>query len=196
MEVLNEPHVHHTDIQLVRNHVQGGQVWVDVFNADDSLHLERNPGRLTIADNRVETHERDHADMEFCVIRFSPSYNEWTGIHVESAKEVATRITGNTLAYVPLPASSSPAQTVRGLVETAQRTCSLWSPDERVPAAVRLGDLSDADVLVQGNQATGFQVGVLAASMDDKVHWRVLGNDFGTAKVLQYDDTVENRPGT
>jgi hypothetical protein len=168
---------------------------VDVFNADDRNHDTRNPGTLTIEGNTVQRQQHEgEGSGDYCLFRFGELYNGKAGIHVMLAKEVQTRILGNTLSFVPLPASDDPVSLVKGAVHEVQQSCSFW-PEERT-TAIRLQDVNDANILVEGNRATGFAVGVGATFMDGKTAWRVVGNDFGKAQAIAYDDTVANKPQT
>ena len=197
LEVLDEPHQHHTDIVLARNTVKGGQIWVDVFNAEDPNHDRRNPGTLTIEGNTVELHERepDAGTADLCLVTFGDVHNPFVGLHVDFAKEMEARIVGNTFSYVPLPTSLDPVRTVGGLVEEVYQVACPWSYEPTL-TAIRLEDLDDSKILIQGNRATGFAVGVGAAYMDNDVAWRVVGNDFGKARAILYDDTVQSEPQT
>jgi hypothetical protein len=197
MDVLNDPHVHYTDIVLARNTVVGGKIWVDVFNADDINHKQRNPGTLTVADNVVELHERPPNRTACGILGFGPNFDPWSAIHVAMAKQVETRITGNQVTFVRQP--EPPLTSVEGLkaeAEEAARECGLWPDDTRV-SAIRLDQVRDARVVITGNQAQDVAIGVRATRMDDATTWRVVGNDFGkAAEPILYDKTVANPPET
>jgi hypothetical protein len=197
LDVLDEPHRHHTAVVLARNTVRGGQIWVDVFNAEDPKHDRRNPGTLTIADNTVEVHERepDAGTADLCLVTFGDVHNPFVGLHVYLAQELEARIVGNTISYVPLPASADPVRTAGGLAEDAYEVACPWSYEPTL-TAIRLEQLDDSHVLIQGNRARGFAVGVVAAFLDNDVAWRVVGNDFGKARAILYDDTVQSEPQT
>lgn len=188
-EMLNEDHRHRTDVEIARNAVEGGQIWVDIFNADDENHQERNDGWLRILDNQVTVKERKDDSLLGSAMPFS-SGTAWfltSAIHVEQAKEVETQIAGNRLAYVPLPEDQQSGPL--GLPVPA------LGRGEAKPAAIEVGGVRDADLRIAGNTASGFYYGVSAAQMDEDTQWAVLDNVFdGAAYDVYYDDSVENKP--
>jgi hypothetical protein len=185
-EMLDETHVHRTDIEIARNVVEGAQIWVDVFNADDENHEKRNDGWLRITDNQVTLKERKDEGLFGLQLLGDAGWPLHEAIHVEAAKEVETTITGNVLAFVALPAE--------------QRSGPLGLPillqEEIQPAAIRVEGVRDAALLIEGNRASGFYYGVAAAQMDEDTTWEVAGNLFdGARHPVYYDDSVENAPG-
>lgn len=192
-DMLDEAHVHHTDVLIARNAIDGGQIWVDVFNADDKNHDRRNPGWLAVVDNVVTLKEREDKGLlglgvpvPFLTAR---PYMAHAAILVQATKEFEATITGNLLTFVPAEQASSD-----------DPLGSLGVPDffgqePEPPTAISLDGASDANVTVAGNQASGFEYGVRARDLDDKVHWSVVDNDFGDARHdVYYDDSVANRP--
>ncbi|HUR26133.1 MAG TPA: hypothetical protein VM327_09000 [Candidatus Thermoplasmatota archaeon] len=188
-DALREKHVHHTDIVLARNTIDGGHLWVDVFNADDVNHKARNPGTLTIEGNAVTTREPAPDDAP-CSALFGHWYDSRTTMHIHTIKEVETIVRGNTLTYIARP---SPSDTLGSLQQVA-RDCVLWSHREDA-AAIRLEGVRDASILVEGNVAEGTVVGIDARDMDRGTTWRVVGNQF-PGKAIRADDTVANPPET
>src|SRR5688572_23803615 len=57
-DMLEGDHFHRTDVEIARNVIEGAQIWVDVFNADDEYHNERNDGSLRLLANEVILKER------------------------------------------------------------------------------------------------------------------------------------------
>jgi hypothetical protein len=185
---LNEMHVHHTDIVLSRNTIEGGQLWVDVFNADDRNHKGRNPGTLTIEGNTIKTRELDPRD-EPCVRAFGGLHDTRTTLHINTAKEVDLAVRGNVLTYVPLARGSGALD----LAEEAVETCLLWRHQEPT-AAIRVEGVRDSSLLFEGNVARGVQVGIHARELDSRTAWRVVGNDFTGEPILR--ESVANDPET
>jgi hypothetical protein len=184
---LDDPHVHHTDILLARNTIDGGQLWVDVFNADDKKHPSRNPGTLTIAGNKVTTREPAPEDWP-CSSAFGDQYDLRTTMHVHTVKEATTVIRDNVLTYVPHKAETD----LLGVAKKAVRDCALWGY-EVDSAAIRLQGFRDATILVQGNTATGAKIGVDAAEFDEDTTWRVVDNRF-SGYAVHTADSVANEP--
>ena len=183
---LEKPHQHHTLVDISRNTLEGAGIWVDIFNADDELHTQRNPGWFTIADNTVSLTER-HAGLlgdQF----FGPRYEPNTAIWVWESKEAQFTVTGNTLAFKAGASSDplAPLDPVTGIFR--------FGADE-TPMGISIDGARDGTYTVSGNHATGFQYGVKGTQMDGKALWAVFGNDLsGTATPLYYDDTVANKP--
>ncbi|MHB1260587.1 MAG: hypothetical protein ACYC2H_02600 [Thermoplasmatota archaeon] len=186
---LRDPHVHHTDIVLARNTIEGGHLWVDVFNADDTNHKARNPGTLTIEGNTITTREPAPKDAP-CYDAFGPRFDGRSTMDIQTIKEVETIVRDNVLTYIAQPRQTD----LVGLVKETVRDCVLWSSEE-VPAAIRLTGVRDADLLIEGNVARGTAVGIDARDMDGKTHWRVVDNDF-PGQAIQRDESVANEPQT
>ena len=190
-EMLEEDHVHHTDVLIARNTIEGGQIWIDVFNADDRLHQERNPGWLSILDNTVTMKERKAEDILGLGVPFvftpAAPYVPNVAILVVASKELEATIAGNRLAFVPLPEETKgPLDDLLG---------DFISEETPEPIAIELSGVRDANLLIADNQATGFHYGVLARDMDEKVTWTLEGNAFeGAAYEAYYDDSVANKP--
>ncbi len=166
-ETLELDHVHRTRVELVGNTVEGAGLWIDVFNADDERHPERNDGWLTIEDNTVVLHERDPGPLGIY-----DRYEATTGILVQTSKELELRVAGNDL------------RVARG---ADSGYLDVLSP-EPVFRALRLDRITDGTVSVVGNTADGFDVGV-AAGRFDAVSWRLAGNDFGGAQEFEAADS-------
>ena len=192
-EMLNEDHVHHTDVLIARNTIDGGQIWIDIFNADDQNHKARNPGWLSVVDNVVVLKERQDKGLLGLGVGVpfvtAQPYVAHAAILVQATKEFEATIAGNLLTF--LPADDQPSKgplADLGLPD-------FMGPQQEEPAAIRIEGVSDANLTVADNQASGFYYGVQARDMDAKVAWSVLGNDFGDAKHdVYYDDSVANKP--
>jgi hypothetical protein len=183
---LDDPHQHHTVVDISRNLVQGAGLWVDIFNADDELHAKRDPGWLTLADNTIEVQQRDPGALGLVPVNLGqPAYQPLVGLWVMTAKEVQLTITGNTLRFTARP--DSPTSTLANL-EVLPR-------GEAKPTAILLAGVRDSNVTVAGNHGEGFALGIVARGLDKKVQWAVYGDDFpGAAQALYYDDSVVNHP--
>jgi hypothetical protein len=186
-KALDEPHVHHTDILLARNTINGGQLWVDLFNADDDKHKARNPGTLTIEGNQVTTREPAPDDWP-CSSAFGDQYDLRTTMHVHTVKEAQTTIRGNVLTFIPHKEETI----LLGVVNKAVRDCALWGY-EVDSAAIRLEGFRDSTILIEGNTATGTRLGVHAAQFDEATTWRVVGNQF-SGHAIHAEETVANGP--
>jgi hypothetical protein len=192
-DMLDESHVHHTDVLIARNHIEGAQIWVDVFNADDENHAERNPGWLSVVDNVVTMREREGKGLlglgvPLAFLTVEP-YVPHVAILVQATKEFEATISGNILTFVPASqqASDDPLAPL-GLPRFGQR-------QQEEPAAILLEGVSDASLVLENNQASGFYYGVRARDMDEQVVWSLAGNDFGDAQHdVYYDDSVANKP--
>lgn len=194
-EMLEEDHVHHTDVLIARNTIDGGQVWVDVFNADDDHHKARNPGTLSILDNQVTMRQRADEDtlglgvpLPFLTTR---AYVPDVAILVQATKELNATIAGNRLTFVPLE-----QQEAKGpLSPLGDLVGQFFGPQREEPAAILIEGARDAAISIDNNQASGFVYGVRARDMDSKVDWSLSGNSFEGAQYdVYYDDSVENKP--
>ncbi|HLF16716.1 MAG TPA: hypothetical protein VI796_04710 [Candidatus Thermoplasmatota archaeon] len=189
LEVLTGAHVHHVLVEISRNTVEGAGIWIDIFGADDEYHLERNLGTLTLADNQVTVKERDDSGLLGETPLFWANYRPNAGICLWAGKEAQVEIRGNTLAFVAAPERDDPTDVLGGLAPF------LFYP-EIEPAAIVLDYVRDANITIADNTAGGFQYGVYAQQMDEKVFWSVEGNDFGAIpNPVWYDESVANRPG-
>ncbi|MEK6976433.1 MAG: hypothetical protein AABY18_08850 [Candidatus Thermoplasmatota archaeon] len=192
-EMLEESHIHHTDVMIARNVIDGGQVWVDVFNADDENHEERNPGWLSVIDNAITMKEREDKGILGLGIPMpfvtTEPYVPNVAILVQATKEFEATIAGNTMTFVPL-ASQQTQDPLAPLGLTG-----FFGPPKEEPTAILLEGVKDANITLENNQASGFYYGVRARDMDDKVFWSLAGNAFGDAQHdVYYDDTVANKP--
>jgi hypothetical protein len=116
-------------------------------------------------------------------------YVAHVAILVQATKEFEATITGNVLTFVPLAdqQQEDPLSQL-GLPD-------FMGPQQEEPAAISLEGVSDANVTIANNQASGFYYGVRARDMDDKVFWSLAGNAFdGAQHDVYYDDSVANKP--
>jgi hypothetical protein len=185
-EMLRGDHRHRTDVEIARNHIEGGQIWVDVFNADDEFHKERNDGWLRIVDNQVTAKERKDESIFGLTLIGTAAWPVHEGIRIDAGKEVEALIAGNTLTFVPVPQDQKngplgiPIPFLTYQVESA---------------GIRLSGMRDADFLLQGNTVSGFYYGIAAWQMDEKTVWSLAGNVVQGAQYdVYYDDSVENKP--
>jgi hypothetical protein len=187
-ETLEDPHRHYTHVTLARNTIEGGQLWVDVFNADDELHYDVNPGWLDIVDNTVSFRERV-ADGPLGLPFFGAGAGYDAAIRIVATKEVEMTVTGNTVEF--LPAASDGDDGPLGGID-------LWPFDdgqETLYKAIYVADVRDAVITLAKNTMAGFYYGIYADRMDEGVTWTVDGNDFGSAQyAVFYDESVANAP--
>lgn len=184
-EMLEKPHVHFTDVLIARNELEGAGILVDVFNADDKLHKEFNPGFMTIADNKIHIKERDR-DVLGTFVFFGPAYTPNTGIRVWESKEMVMRITGNEIAFE----ASKNADPLAPLSDLFFG----WGHDQ-TPRGIALEFVRNGTVTVAGNKVTGFDLGVAAQYLEEDAFWAVYGNTLsGNSRDVYYDDSVANKP--
>ncbi len=171
-ETLELDHFHRTDVVIAGNTVDGAGIWVDVFNADDSHHDERNDGWLWLLDNNVILRERDSGLLGTS----TPKYQPGLGYRIDTGKEVNMTIRGNAASYVPLQQGST--LPIGGSMETV---------------AYKVNVLKDAHFLFHHNAADGFEVGIQASRFTD-VWFEMMGNDFGNAeRPTDFDNSVKTR---
>jgi hypothetical protein len=183
-KTLSDPHQHHTKVEVRRNEVVGAGIWVDVFNADDKLHTQRNPGWLWITDNTVSLQQRHDGllGLQF----FGLPYDANTGIAIDTVKELQVDVRGNTLSWQATSSTDPTADLLGGLFQ-----------QKPTPAGIRIRGASDGSLVVADNRGTGFAQGVAAFDLDKTVAWAVAGNDFpGAAHAVYYDESVANQPTT
>lgn len=178
-EALEMDHKHQTDIAIIGNEVQGAQIWVDIFNADDRNHYTRNPGTLTIDDNIVHLKERSQDG-----ILGTPFFTIGTmldsGIYVNTAKEVELSLQRNIITFEASEESND---------------LDLLFGQELVTSGIYIDRLKDSNVTIIDNQIDGYGYGVHARDFAADTVWYVAGNNFGDAQYgLYYDDSVESRP--
>lgn len=194
-EMLEEDHVHHSDVLIARNTIEGGQVWVDVFNADDQLHTQRNPGTLSLLDNTVTMKQRPDEDVLGLGIPLpfmtAQPYVPDVAILVQATKELQATIAGNRLTFVPLEQQQRDGP----LTPVGDLMGQFFGPAREEPAAILIEAVRDAQITIDNNQAAGFVYGVRARDMDEKVDWSLSGNAFDGAQYdVYYDDSVANKP--
>jgi hypothetical protein len=166
---LNAPHVHHTRVLMTDNHLHGGGIMVDVFNAKDTLHTSIEPGEMFIERNEIAL---DHGPF----YPFEARY----GIEVRQARGLALSIADN---QVSAPPPSLPTQSmIRGL--------------ETSGAGVSLNGLDEAQVSIAGLRVTNRFYGVQAFSLSDTVTWSITGLvTEGVEEPVYYDgNSVSNEP--
>lgn len=182
-ETLEYDHKHYTHIVIARNEVDKGQIWVDVFNADDENHPEKNPGWLEIVDNTIRFNERT-ADGPLGLPFFGPGGDWNSALHVNTAKEVALTIAGNHIELLP--------------AEGDDDGVDLWIFDDGYQSelkAIYLRTIADSTVTLADNTFSGFYYGVYAERFDEAVEWTVDGNEYGDAQYpVYYDESVANEP--
>ncbi len=182
-QTLNDEHRHWTHVIIDGNEIIGGQLWVDVFNADDRNHYAENPGWLELTNNEVEFHAKDTSG-DYGLPFFGPGTNWFSAIHVNTAKEVDLKVIGNTVKFVA--------------AESNDDEPDLWMFDDgyvQHHAGIRLDGIKSANIQVAENSIHGFYYGIQAEDMESTVVWSVQGNDFGDAQyAVYYDESVETAP--
>jgi hypothetical protein len=183
---LEEPHQHHTMVEIASNQVEGAGIWVDILNADASTHKMWNPAWMTISDNQITMKQRDSNGLlgtQFFGTRFEAN----TGINVWAAKEAWITIQANKLTFTA-SGTNDALKPVKDLTP--------WFFTDDTPVAISLQAIHDANVTVQGNQATGFQFGLKASNLM-AMDWFVAANDFASLpQQVYWDDTVTVKPVT
>lgn len=189
-EMLEEEHTHHTDVLIARNTIEGAQIWIDVFNADNDRHDTRNPGWLTVTENTIIMKERKSDEvLGFTVpFFFSPTlpYVPNVGILVQATKEFEGTFSGNRLSFVPLPQDQE---------DPLADLLPFLQVEQEKPAAIWIEGVRDANLTLEGNVADGFYYGVYARDMDEDAYWFLASNEFqGAQYEAYYDDSVANKP--
>lgn len=185
-EMLDEPHRHYTHIVIARNEVTDAGIWVDVFNADDDRHYDRNPGTLEVVDNVIDYKPMDREHMLGIFYFGGGGPFEPTGLMVQTAKEVQLVVTGNRLSFTPNEEQEDP---------TNPDLLAAFGGEEPDPAAIRLGGIKDSRLTLQDNVFDGFYYGIYARQFDSDVAWNVSDNQYGDAQYpVWYDDSVESQP--
>lgn len=190
-EMLDMNHTHRVDVLIARNTIEGAQIWVDIFGADDENHEARNDGWLRIVDNTVTLKERENKGLLGSQFFFfgSQPYVEYAAILVQAAKEVEATISGNILTYVPL--GQQPSDPLSGVPLMGQ----WFGGQEQIPAGVRIEAVRDANILVEKNTIKDFEYGIQARDMDDMTWWTVASNTVqGASYDVYYDESVANKP--
>ncbi|MGB1586454.1 MAG: hypothetical protein ACPHID_05355 [Thermoplasmatota archaeon] len=168
-ETLDLDHVHRTQIDILRNTIKGSGIWVDIFNADDQKHKERNDGWLHIQDNTIELQHRDTGPFGL----MGANYDWHIGLQLDVVKEAEILVHGNTFRFES---------------GTASGPAAMFTPAPDA-IAIEVRTLKDSWLSIQDNQATGFDVGVHGLRWSD-VDWTWSSNDWGLATELRADDSV------
>lgn len=170
-ETLTENHLHHVDVAIRQNVIEGGQIWIDVFSAKDKLHDRVNEGWLAIEGNIVELHERDSLDL--MIIQFGDNINMDAAIDLSKVREVQASVSGNILRYVALEESET--DVVSSIVGVSRPIAAI---------DLRTADLMSLDI--RDNVAEGFDIGFRAGAFDDSTtKWTLDNNDWGSATEQQ-----------
>ena len=180
VDELDLDHFHRTHIVIARNVIDGGQLWVDVFNADDDHHEARNDGTLELVGNTVILKQRVR-DGPAGVPIFGPHWRADSALRVIVAKEVELLIADTTIRF-------EPAQRQAGAL-------AFLGEPEAEPAAIDLDGFRRANVTIRNVTTEGFVYGVKAHEFDTDTNWRLADVDFGGARYdVWYDESVENPP--
>ncbi|MFA5945278.1 MAG: hypothetical protein WC876_12550, partial [Candidatus Thermoplasmatota archaeon] len=186
-EDLDLDHTHRTLVDIARNTVEGGQIWVDVFNADDENHKGRNDGWLNLVDNQVTVKERKDESLLGLQFLSTAPWPVYEGISIVASKEVETLVSGNIVSYVPLPEGQSSGPMGLPIPTVFEQ--------EVVTTGIHIRDVRDATIRIVDNKASGFQYGIAAYEMDEDTEWAVIGNTIeGAEQDVYYDDSVANKP--
>ena len=66
---------------------------------------------------------------------------------------------------------------------------------DAIVTGIRLYDIRDADIRIEGNAISGFQYGIAAYQLDEDTEWAVVGNTIeGAQEDVYYDESVANKP--
>lgn len=170
-EELNKPHIHHTQVVLSNNNLQGAGLWVDIFNATDPNHLATTHGTVDIINNTIDLRREGGAGW----------FGQPFGIHVATAKDVQVTISGNSV--VGPDAKTGPLAFLEDMFDGD-------------PVGIDLVDMDKAEVYIYKNTLSRLLVGVSAARFTDTVHWYIKGlkTDGVTTKVRYNENDVPNGP--
>lgn len=186
-EMLEEPHRHWTHIEIARNEIVDAGIWVDVFNADDERHYDRNPGTLEIVDNVIDYKPVQDEHLLGLLYFGGGGPSVPTGLMIETAKEVELIVTGNRLSFTPNEEAEDPTN--------PDLFATLGGQQEPEPAAIRLGEIKDAWMKLRDNTFDGFYYGIHAQDFAEDVAWDVSDNQYGDAQYpVWYDESVESHP--
>jgi hypothetical protein len=166
-EELNKAHQHHTKVHLTGNKLVGAGMYVDVFNADDERHTTTNRGVMDIRNNDITLL---YGDQQL-------PFEQFNGLTVWNAKDVALKIVGNKIRYDgtgdPLEADN----------------------DNRLASGIFLQRLKDGDVSIVDNYVENFFYGVRATDMAENVFWSVFDLEtVGVSDQIAWDESVKNEP--
>ncbi len=182
VEALNLPHVHHTKVFLRDNVLDGGGLYVDVFNAEDEDHEQPNPGTLVIEGNEITLREPDEED----VLQRLFQHRLLDGIQVDRVKTLDLEVRGNTVTFegeYTEPDDGFPTGWLTSWIE------------DGVPVGIRLVDGRTTNATIEGNTIEGTHYGVKASDLDASVSWVLEGNTFqGVAEEVYWDESVERQP--
>lgn len=166
---LEDPHVHYQQISLRGNHLKGGPLVVEIFNAADDNHVTANQGVLRITGNTIEipytTSTQRNAGAK-------------VGMDLLRADGIQMRIDDNKVLFHET-GDDLPAKTLRSVVEVPPPLIGF-----------RLDQFSDGHLLFVGNHVNMGDTGVLAKRLDATVFWDLQGNDLQTEKPYRAEDSA------
>lgn len=168
-ETLNDPHIHYTKVFMHDNELVGAGLYVDVFNAKDTLHKQIGRGLMEISDNKIVLHRTKDATQRFGFPR--------NGIDVSQAQEITLRILDNTITG---PEAGDALTDLTGESEVA---------------GINLQNFDKGDLLLSGNAVTRAAYGIRAYDFTETVNWTIqelTANEVG--QDVYWDSTVANAP--
>lgn len=182
-EELEEPHVHHQDLDLVANTFTGGSLVFDIVNADDRDHGPGLTADLTIQGNTVTT---PAPTVRPRVPWFSDG---WAGdaLHVREATQADVHLVDNRLTVEDAP-ERGPQDAL------AEATPYEVRPVEEAPAGIHLDEVSNGTLEIDANTLVGARYGVLAQRMPADLTWTLTGTTFEDVDERVHTEDVANEP--
>jgi hypothetical protein len=171
-EALNDPHVHHTKIAILRNELIGSGIVVDIFNAvDTEKHLRTATGHMTISGNTIRLKE------------YRQTVDGWseppTGIEVHEARDLHLMIENNKITGPAVETTRATTDTVGG----------------NVASGIELWDVEKAYIHLTNNFVTN-RVDAVYARRFNRVQWWIHGlRTEGVDNEIDYDNSSSEPQG-
>lgn len=167
---LNDPHVHYLKVDMLRNTLHGGGIFLDIVNAEDPKHTtDPCEASIRVDDNRVVLRNPEDGPNPTTNVLSPPR----SGIEARLARGAEITFNGNSVdnQVRPLPGMSN------------------------TTAGIRLENIGDTEVIITDNKVHGTLYGVWARTMDETVEWWIWSNGWTEVKnAIWYDSTVKNKP--
>ncbi len=168
-EHLNDNHVHFQDVTIRGNHLVGGGLAVETFNAEDENHPTQNRGLLRVLENDVVLRYEDDALLG--------AHHALDAVRLSRADGLELRVRDNHIAF------------------ERKGDAPLLGGQGQVPllTGFRLDGIDASNLTLAGNMVEAGEYGVFAARMTDDVHWWLQSNEFRTTHAWRGQD-VGNPP--
>jgi hypothetical protein len=170
---LNDPHIHYTRVRISDNDVVGAGIRINVFNANDSRHIDTAAGTVEIEGNRVTLQAGPVPGSTSSIT--IPHRKD--GIWINDARDVELTIRGNVIGAE---------------VEHAHVAGPVWLDNG---AGIYLNRLDQGTVCLVDNSVSDRRYGIQARSFTDSVHWIVSGLEtHHVDESVEWNTTVRNAP--